>query len=148
VGFAWKSRDSLELHSLSGLLRLYMRIVIPLNAVQELLSAFRVSDVLDTDVDSLFNVTIADNFVDDDANGVWGDIVDNTGATVVVLVRHTLLLGSVGLDIDDITYAVGDEVGRQLDGSMILEPPLEHVARTRAVTEGVRHLEGYKSRIG
>ena len=79
---------------------------------------------------------------------------------VVELVRHTPLLGSVGLDVNDVADTVGDEVGRQMNGTLFCkrhisqsphlrqlhnkrtsEAPLEHVARTRAVTEGVRHLE-------
>ena len=80
---------------------------------------------------------------------------------MVVLVGHALLLRGIRLDIDDVTNAEVGEVGGQLDGAVFyehrlrseeilnarskfrtLEAPLEHVARTRAVTEGVRHLEG------
>jgi hypothetical protein len=77
---------------------------------------------------------------------------------MVVFVGHTLLLSGIGLDVNDVSDMVVDQEGRQLDGAVVcarsevrtpesinvgrtLEPPLEHVARTRAVTKGVRHLE-------
>ena len=42
----------------------------------------------------------------------WADI------PVVVFVWHTLLLSSVGLDVNDVTDTVGDEVSGQLDSTM------------------------------
>lgn len=57
-----------------------MRFVVPLDAVEELLPALRVPDVLNTDVYALLNVTVADNLVDDNADSAGRDIVDNTSA--------------------------------------------------------------------
>lgn len=57
-----------------------MQVMILLDAVKELLSALRVSDVLNTDVYSLLDVAVADDLVDNDTNGVWCNIVDDTSA--------------------------------------------------------------------
>lgn len=91
--------------------------------------------MFNTEVHPLLDVAVAYNLVDNNTNGVGGDVVDNASPSVVVFVRHTLLLGCVGLDIYDVTNAVVNEVGGHLDGAMVLEAPLKHVARTRAVTE-------------
>jgi len=91
--------------------------------------------VLYTDVDTLLDVSVANDFVYDDTDGVGRDVVDNASATVVVFMGHTLLLGRVRLDVDDISNTIVQEVGGQFHLTMFLESLLEHMARTRAVTE-------------
>jgi hypothetical protein len=66
----------------ASLFRLYVRGVVGLNTVKELLTALRMLDVLNANVDPLLNVAVADDFVYNDANCVRRDIVDNTGPAV------------------------------------------------------------------
>ena len=64
------------------LLRRNMRLVVPLDTVKELLPAFRVTDVLGTDVHALLDVAVADNLVDDNADCAGRDVVDNTSPAI------------------------------------------------------------------
>jgi hypothetical protein len=70
---------------------------------------------------------------------------------MVVFMGHALLLCGIRLDVDDVPDVVVDQESRQFYGAMLcvlqsaldsseqrqrtLEAPLEHVARTRPVTE-------------
>lgn len=58
---------------------------------------------------------------------------------VVVFVGHTLLLGTVGFDVDNVTNSVYLQESREFDLSSLFEATLEHVASATAVTERVRH---------
>ena len=58
-----------------------MQIVIPLDAVEELLPTLRVPDVLDADVHPLLEVAVADDLLDKDADSVGGNVEDNTSSS-------------------------------------------------------------------
>ena len=68
--------------------------------------------MFNSQVDSLFQVSVSNNLVDDNTNGSLGNVVDDTGLTVVVFVWHTLLDGTVGLDVNNVTNLVGLQVSR------------------------------------
>jgi len=102
--------------------------------------------VLNTEVDTLLHVSVTDDLVDDNSDRGRSNVVDDTGTSVVVLVRHTLLLSGVGLDVDDVSNSVNLEVGREGDHTLRLEVTLEHVARASAETERVRHGDGLRRR--
>lgn len=51
--------------------------------------------MLDTDVDSFFDVTVPDALVDDDADGGFGYVVDDACISVVDFVGHAVKLVSL-----------------------------------------------------
>jgi hypothetical protein len=113
--------------------------MVPLHSVQELLSALGVLDVLNTKVDTLLDVSVANNLVDDNTDGMWCHVVDDASSPVQITIQiksqkiqelrrdrpmvefvgHALLLGGVSFDVDDVTNVVVDEVRRHFNGAMV-----------------------------
>jgi hypothetical protein len=139
VSGSWLSVDSLRHDKGSVFLRLLDRRVVRHHAVQETLTRLRVLHVFDSDVDALRDDATIVLFVDDDTNGSSGNVEDASGGSVVDFVRHSLLDGTVTLDIDDVALAVTGEVRLQPDDSPFAEVFAEHVPRSASDTFRVRH---------
>ena len=97
VGLAGLTGLTLEGNPLAGLIGCLLLLVVGLDTVEELLTALGVLDVLNTNVDPLGEDLSAHTLVDDDAEGVLGDVEHAAGLAVVGLVGHALLEGAVAL---------------------------------------------------
>ncbi|QFZ30149.1 hypothetical protein EJF18_70223 [Clavispora lusitaniae] len=134
LSWSWSSWLSLQRDLFTLGLGFLLQGSVGLDSVQELLTTSRVLDVLDSQVDLLLNVSVTNNLVDDDTDSRLGDVENDTGLTLVVLVRHTLLDRTVGLDVDNVSNLVDLQVRRQWNCPVLLEVTLEHVTSTRSVT--------------
>jgi hypothetical protein len=124
---SWLNRLSLQLNSLTLLSGLNLLSSVLLDPVKELLSALGVLDVLDTKVDTLLNVSVSNNLLNNNTNRRFGDVVDNTSLTVVELVGHTLLNSTIGLYVNDISDLVCLQVDRHGDDTMLLKVTREGI---------------------
>lgn len=114
-------------------------VVFP-NAVEEFDTRGRKLEVLDSHVDALGDNAAADLLVDDHSDGPGIHVEDCAGAAVVVLVRHTLVDGSVDNNVHNISGLVGGEGIRDVDGSVLLEAFSELVAGLALIAVAVGHL--------
>lgn len=90
MGFSGESGLSLDLHSHTVGSGLLFGLGVGLDSLDEVLTRSRGLDVLDSDVDALLDVAVLDLFVDDDADGALGDVVDDTSLAVVDLEGHAI----------------------------------------------------------
>ena len=137
---------SLQANPFAVLLCLLSLLLVLLDALQKVIPALAVPDMLDSDVDSLLHQSIPHLLVDNDAKGTRGDVEDDTGAAVVEFVGHAALLGRVGNNVDKLANLVRGHVGRQLDGAMVPECLSEEMAGASTVTKGGWHNKGAKMR--
>lgn len=92
VGLAGTDSLALQVNVDTLLLGLALLKSVLLDALDEVLAGAGVLDVLDADADTLLEVAVVDLLVEDDTDGGLGDVVDDTGLTVVDLVGHTVQL--------------------------------------------------------
>lgn len=139
VGRTGTSRLSLQLDKGTGGLGLSTLLAVLLDTGQKVETGLGGLDVLNADTDTLLDLTVTNGLVNNDTEGTLGDVEDDTSLTVVELVGHTLLDGTVGLDVNEITDLVGLHVGGELDHAMLAEVTGEEMASTGTVTKGMRH---------
>lgn len=108
--------------------------VVHLDALEELITAAGLDDMLHTNMNTFVDDAATEVLVHNDTHSVGGDIPHAASSAVVVLVGHALLDGGVGLDIDVVTKLVVDEVGRQIRHATLTKRAREHVAGGAAVT--------------
>jgi hypothetical protein len=140
ISFLGKLGCSLEVYLDTGLGGLGLGLFVLDLSCQDFLLALGVTNVLDSDMDALLDDASVDHLVDTNTDGGLGDVEDDSGASVVSLVGHTLVDGGIGKDVDVVTHLDVHQVLRQVDGSVLPEFLGKHVARTRSGSEGVGHL--------
>lgn len=141
MSFSWLGWDPLQ-HWFGAFVVdvFFPDLFVLVDSVDESKSGFGVLDVLNSEVDSLGQDVSSDSLVDDDTDGVLGDVVDSTGFTVVDLMWHTLLDGTVTFDIDDVASFVDVHVGGETWHTLASELLGEHVTGSPSFTMGVGHL--------
>ena len=125
---------ALQVNLLSSLPCGLLGSLVGLDTLDNLLLTLGLANVFDSDMDSLLDDTSIHELVHTDADGALGNVEDDAGTAVVVLVGHALVDGGVGEDIYVIADLDREEVLREVGHAMLPEFLGEHVARTRTDT--------------
>jgi hypothetical protein len=126
---------TLQVNLLATLTSSLLGSLVGLDTGDDLLLALGGADVLNTNMDALLKDASVNILVYTNTDGRLGNIEHDTGASVVVLVGHTLVDRWVGKDINVITNLHGEEVLGEVGQAMLPELLGKHVARTRTGSE-------------
>ena len=107
--------------------------------LDELLTAGGGADVLSADADALAEDAVAVRLVDDDTDTTGGDVPDDTGAAMVVLVGHTGADGGISDDVDVLADLEGGQDGGDGGDTVAAELLGEEVTGLGLVTVRVGH---------
>ena len=143
MSLLWLSWDPLEwlLDLDTLLLSLDVELGVLSNPLLEVILALGVADVLCPDIDPLWSDVVVDSPVDQKTNSPWADVPDDTSAAVVKSVWHTLVNGTIDMNVNDVTNAVGTELKGWSWHSVLLVLPSEEIASAPAETGSMTHLK-------
>ena len=132
-----------------------LQLFVGLDAGQKVLTALGVTDVFNSDIDPIMRqkknlemlwqlknvrkLPLGQNFaselfVNNDADSMLRNIEDTSSFTVVKLVWHALLEGTISLDINDIALLVNFQEGRERLDSVLSEVLLEQMTGSTPVS--------------
>ena len=134
LSFGRSDHGTLDVVSFTGLLGGSADFIVLLGTVKELLTALGVAHVFNAEVNALGENLVTDSLVHFNTDGALGDVPDDTSLTVVEFVWHTLVYGSVGLHVNDLTNLVDLGVSGGLDGTVVAETTRKHMTGTRSLT--------------
>ena len=143
MGFSGLNNLSLGVDLLSLLLGFSLQSVVFLYSGLESLVALTLTNMLDSDVNSLGDDNTSDLFVDNDANSMLSNIENSAGSSVIVLEGHTLVYATVSNDVDEVSLSVSGHYSGERDGSVSSESLLEEVSSLSSISFSVRHLYYY-----
>lgn len=132
--------NSLGEHLLALLLGFPLEGVVLADSSLEGFTALRAADVLNSDVNSLGDDSASVLLVNDDTDGVLGNVEDATGLSVVELVRHALVDGAVSDNVNEVTLFVSLHDLREMDGPVLSESLGKQVSCSSSLSVCVRHL--------
>ena len=137
----WELWGALQVDLDASLASLLLGSLICDLSCQNFLLTLGLSNVLNTNMNTLLKNTSIHKLVDTNTDSRLGNVEDDSGSSVVSLVRHTLVDGWIRENVNIITNLDLHQILTKVDRSVLTELLGEHVARTRSCTEGVRHLE-------
>jgi hypothetical protein len=124
----------------SSLFGLGLLDLVLLDSLEESQSGVGVSQMLDSHVDFLHQLSLLDLLLDDHTDSSRVDVEDFSGSSVVELVGHSLVNGSVNDDIDVVSFFVLLQIVADSHGAVSSEGLFEFMLGSRSVSPGCSHV--------
>jgi hypothetical protein len=135
VGCLWELWGALQVDLDSSFARFVLCCLVFLLTSQDFLLTLGLSHMLNAHMNTLLDDASIDQFVDTDSDSRLGHVEDDTCASMVSLVGHTLVDRRIGENVDIVTHLDAHQVLRHMNRSMLSVLLGEHVARTRPNSE-------------